>query len=214
MKIKLIKTHFIETSDKLDDVVSRYVLPVVEEEDIIVFAEKIIAIMQGRVIYKKDLKVGFWANFLSKFALKTPYGFSVGNPLKMQVAINLAGLPRIWLASFIGGVGKLFGARGLFYIVAGNQISQIDGFYGEAFSRYADMGILGPKNSTKVCNKLKKKYGFSCVIVDVNDLGREMLGMSDDIKEKKGLILDVLKDNPAGQGNQQTPIIILKNVCE
>ena len=76
MKIKLIKTHFIETSDKLSDIVSRYVLPIVEEGDIIVFAEKIIAIMQGRVIYKKDLKVGFWANFLSKFAMKTPYGFT------------------------------------------------------------------------------------------------------------------------------------------
>ena len=212
MERKVIKTHFIKTSDKLDDVVSKYVLPVAKKGDIIVFAEKIIAIMQGRMIYKKDLKVGFWANFLSKFAMKTPCGFSVGNPLKMQIAINLAGLPRIWLASFIGGLGKLVGARGLFYIIAGNQISQIDGFYGEAFPQYADMGILGPENSSKVCDHLKKKYNFSCAIVDINDLGREMLGMSDDIKDKKRLILDKLKDNPAGQGNQQTPIIILRNV--
>lgn len=212
MKRELIKTHFIETSDKLNDVVSKYVLPVVGKGDIIVFAEKIIAIMQGRVIYRKDLRVGFWAKFLSKFAKKTPYGFSVGNPFKMQIAINLAGLPRIWLASFVGGIGKLVGARGLFYIIAGNQISQIDGFYGDAFKQYADMGILGPKDSNKVCNNLKKKYNFSCAIVDINDLGREMLGTSDDLKDKKKIILDALKDNPAGQGNQQTPIIILKNV--
>lgn len=207
--MNLIKTHFITGSDNLDDVVAKYILPVVKEKDIVVFCEKIIAIMQGRVIYRKDLKVGFWAKFLSKFAMKTPYGFSVGNPLKMQIAINLAGLPRILFASFIGGLGKLVMIRGLFYILAGHQISEIDGFYGEAFPEYANMGILGPKDSFKVCNDLKKKYGFSCAIVDINDLGREILGISDDIKEKGKKILDMLKDNPAGQGNQQTPIIII-----
>ena len=209
MKRRLIKTHFIKTSDKLDDVVLKYVLPEIKEGCIVVFAEKIIAIMQNRVVYKKDIKVGFWANFLSKFATKTPAGFSVGNPLKMQVAINLAGLPRIFLASVVGGGAKLFGIRGLFYVIAGNQISQIDGFYGEAFPEYAEMGILGPKDAGKVCNELKKKFGFSCVIVDANDLGRVILGISDDIEDKKDLVLDAIKDNPAGQGNEMTPIIIL-----
>jgi len=52
-----------------------------------------------------------WENTVSKFAKKTPAGFSVGNPHKMQVAINLAGLPRILLASFLGGIvlGKILG---------------------------------------------------------------------------------------------------------
>ncbi len=212
MERKLIKTHFIEISDNIDEVVSRYVLSVIKEKDIVVFSEKIISIMQGRVIYKKDLKLGFWAKFLSKFARKTPYGFSVGNPLKMQVAINLAGLPRILLASFLGGLLKIIGIRGVFYIVAGNQISQIDGFYGEAFPQYSEMGILGSKDSQKLCNDLKNKYGFSCAVVDVNDLGGNIIGTSDDIKEKGKMILAELKDNPGGQGNQQTPIIILRNV--
>jgi len=212
MERKLIRTHFITTNDNLDDVVSKYVLPAWKEKDIVIFAEKIIAIMQNRVIHRKDLKVGFWADFLSRFAKKTPTGFSVGNPLKMQVAINLAGLPRILLASFVGGLAKLIRIRGLFYIIAGHQISQIDGFYGGAFPQYFDMGILGPKDSEKICNDLKNKYGFSGAIVDINDLGRIILGISDDIKNKKKLILNILKDNPAGQGNQQTPIIILRNV--
>jgi len=209
MKRKLIRTHFIKTSDKLEDVVSKYVLPEIKKGDIVIFAEKIIAIMQNRVVYKKDIKVGFFANFLSKFATKTPAGFSVGNPLKMQVAINLAGLPRILLASFVGGLAKLIGVRGLFYVIADHQISQIDGFYGEAFPEYADMGILGPKNPKKICNNLKKKFNFSCAIVDANDLGRVVLGISDDIENKKKIVLDAIKDNPAGQGAQMTPIIIL-----
>jgi len=208
-----IKTHFITISDNLNSIISKYVLPVAEKNDIIVLCEKIVSIIQNRVVYKRDVKLGFWAKFLSKFAQKTPYGFSVGNPLKMQVAINLAGLPRILLACFCSGIAKIFGISGTFYKVADHQISQIDGFYGEAFSQYAEMGILGSKDSDKVCEELRNKFGFSFVIADVNDLGRNIIGRSQDLKEKDKIILEALKDNPAGQSNQQTPIIILrKNV--
>ena len=209
--IKLIKTHFITVSDNLDDIISKYVLPVAEKNDLIVLCEKIVSIIQNRVVYKRDVRPGFWAKFLSKFAIKTPYGFSVGNPYKMQVAINLAGLPRILLASFLGGVAKLFKVKGVFYKVAGHQISQIDGFYGDAFPQYAELGILGSKDSGKLCQELKDKFGFSFVIADVNDLGRNIIGISNDLKDKEKEILEALKDNPAGQSNQQTPIIILRH---
>lgn len=205
-----IKTHFITEKDSLEEILERYVLSYLEKGDIVCLGQKIVSILQGRVIYKKDIKVGYWAKFLSKFAKKTPYGFSVGNPLKMQVAINLAGLPRILLAGIFGTISKLFGGSGNFYRLAGHQISQIDGFYGEAFPEYAEMGILSPQNCSKLCNELKNKYGFSFVIVDVNDLGGNVLGVSDDFKGKEKLTLDILKDNPAGQSNQQTPIIILR----
>lgn len=203
-----IKTHFIGVSDNLDNIISQYVLPVAKENDIIVLCQKIVSIVQKKLVYKKDIKPGFWAKFLSKFAKKTPYGFSVGNPYKMQVAINLAGLPRIFLASFCSGVCKLFGIRGVFYIIAGHEINQIDGFYGEAFPQYADMGILGIKNCDDLCDELKNKYGFGFVVADVNDLGENILGISSGLDKK--LILDILKDNPAGQSNEQTPIVILR----
>lgn len=205
-----VKTHFIRIDDKLTDVIEKYILPLAQKDDIVVLCQKIVSITQGKIIYKKDLKVGFWANFLSKFAKKTPYGFSVGNPLKMQVAINLAGLPRIFFASFLGGLGKILGIKGIFYRVAGHQINQIDGFYGEAFPQYKEMGILGIKNADKLCDNLKEKYNFSFVVADVNDLGGNILGKSRDLKNKDRFLLDLLKSNPAGQSNQQTPIVILR----
>jgi hypothetical protein len=210
MEIKTIKTHFITISDRLDDIVSRYILPNAQANDIFVLCEKIVSIIQNRVVYKKDLNLSFWAKFLSKFAMKTPYGFSVGNPYKMQVAIDLAGLPRILFASFLSGLGKFVGVRGIFYKVAGHQISQIDGFYGKAFSQYSEMGILGSEDSNKVCQGLKDKFGFSFVIADVNDLGGNIIGKSNDLKNKDKEILAALKNNPAGQSNQQTPIIIIR----
>lgn len=205
-----VRTHFINGKDNLEEILEKYALPYLKSRDMVCLGQKIISILQGRVIYKKDVKIGFWARFLSKFAKKTPYGFSVGNPLKMQLAINLSGLPRIIFAGILGGISKLFGISGNFYRLAGNQISQIDGFYGEAFPQYAEMGILGPKDCDEICDKLREKYEFSFLVIDVNDLGGNILGKSKDLEGKEKLILEILKDNPAGQSNQQTPIIILR----
>lgn len=209
-----VRTHFITLKDSIEEIVVKYVLPVAKEFDIVVFGQKIISILQRRIIYKKDVKVGFWAKFLSKFAKKTPYGFSVGNPLKMQVAINLAGLPRILFAGICSGVFKFFGISGMFYRIVDHQINQLDGFYGEAFPQYAEMGILGPVEADILCNRLKNKYGFSSVVADINDLGGNILGKSSDLKGKEKLILKILKDNPAGQSAEQTPILILRKTNE
>ena len=122
----------------------------------------------------------------------------------------MVGLPRIIFAGIIGEIGKIFGKRGLFYKLAGHQINQLDGFYGGAFEEYLEMGILAPKDCHNLCNEIEKKYGFSCCIVDINDLGGNVLGVSSSLKGKEKFILEVLKDNPAGQGREQTPIIIIR----
>jgi len=41
-------------------------------------------------------------------------------------------------------------------------------------------------------------------------LGGNILGKSKDLEGKEKFILEILKDNPAGQSNQQTPVIILR----
>jgi len=49
-------------------------------------------------------------------------------------------------------------------------------------------------------------------VADINDLGGNILGRSRDLKGKEKFLLEVLKDNPAGQANQQTPIIVLRKI--
>lgn len=207
-----VKTHFIGVGEKLEEIIQKYVLPMARTSDTIALGQKIVSLSQNRVIYEKDIRVGFWAKFLAKFAKKTKHGFSVGNPKKMQVAIMLSGLPRVILAGIASAFFKIFGISGMFYRLVGNQINQLDGFYGEAYEQYSQIGILGPKNCNKLCQELSEKYHLSFLVADVNDLGGNILGRSRTLLGKEKNILDILKDNPAGQGKQQTPIIILRKI--
>lgn len=209
-----VKTHFVEVNEPYLQLVLKYIEDFKKPGDILAISEKIIALSQGRVIKRSDVKIGFWAKFLSKFVMKTPTGFSVGNVFKMQVAINLAGLPRILFAAFCSAVTKPFGVRGIFYKVAGHEINGLDGFYGGAFKEYEDLGILNPINTDSVCQNIKDITGVQTVIVDANDLGCNILGKSKGLTGEEELIYSVLKDNPAGQSNQCTPFILIRKINE
>jgi F420-0:gamma-glutamyl ligase-like protein len=209
-----IRTHFVSEKENYIEVVKQYAGPIYEEGDIVSISEKIIAMCQNRVLNAKDLKLSFWAKFLSRFVNVTPAGESVGNPYKMQIAINSAGLLRILFAAACAAVGKLFGVKGVFYRIAGNGVSGIDGFCRDAFDYYLDKGILNPENPNGVCDEIKEKLGIDCMIVDANDLGVEILGKSSTITYSENELMGMIKDNPAGQANQQTPMILIREQKE
>jgi len=84
-----IKTRFIKQGEDYIEIFKEYVLPLYKQGDIISSSEKIIALCQNRVIKREDIKIGFWAKFLSKFACqKNRGGYGVGMPINMQYAIN------------------------------------------------------------------------------------------------------------------------------
>lgn len=205
-----IKTRFVKQGESYIDVFKEYVSPIYQEGDIISSSEKIIALCQNRVIKREDIKIGFWAKLLSKFASHPSTGVGVGETIKMQYAIDTVGLFKVIWASIASAVTKLFGKKGVFYEIVGQDVSGLDGFYDHVWKEYGDIGIQLPENPTAVCNEIKEQLGISCMIVDANDLGQEVLGHSDDItlsnEELKGLI----KDNPSGQGKELTPIILIR----
>lgn len=205
-----IRTHFVSEKEDYIEIVRQYVSPIYKEGDIVSISEKIIAMCQNRVLNKKDIELSFWAKFLSRFVNVTPAGESVGNPYKMQIAINNAGLLRILFAAACAAIGKLFGIKGVFYKIAGNGVSGIDGFCRDAFDYYLDKGILNPDKPDEVCNEIKEKLGIDCMIVDANDLGVEILGKSSSINYSIEELKGMIKDNPAGQANQQTPMILIR----
>ena len=209
---KAIKTHFVKQGESYINIMQTYALPEYQEGDFISISEKIIALCQNRVVKKEDLKVGFWAKTLSKFASRTSAGVGVGEALKMQYAINKVGLPKILYASVASAITKLFGKKGVFYEIIGQEVAGLDGFYNKVWDEYGEIGIEMPENPFGVCNEIKEKLGISCMLVDANDLGQEILGFSDDLKEKKAFLKEFIKDNPAGQEKELTPIILMKEI--
>jgi F420-0:gamma-glutamyl ligase-like protein len=205
-----IQTHFVQQNEDYIEIFRKYVLPLYEEGDIVSCSEKIIALCQGRIVKREDIHIGFFAKLLSKFASHPDTGVGVGETIKMQYAIDKVGLLKVLYASVASAVTKLFGKKGVFYEIVGQEVSGLDGFYDHVWAEYGDVGIEMPSNPRAVCNEIYEKLGIMTMIVDANDLGQELLGYSDVISLSEKELLGLIKDNPAGQGRQQTPLILIR----
>ena len=71
--------------------------------------------------------------------------------------------------------------------------------------------MLGPLEPDKVAKQIKERIGFNVCIVDINDLEGQILGTSDKSMDKE-LYARILKDNPLGQDDQQTPMGVIRVV--
>lgn len=205
-----IPTHYVQVGEDYIEIIKKYVAPHYNEEDILSISEKIIALCQKRVIYKKDMKVSFLAKFLSKFAMRSDAGIGVDSPYKMQFAIDLCGPIKVIFAAILAGIGKLFHKKGIFYDIVGMEVTGLDGFYDKVFPEYGEFGIRIPENPVGVCNEIYEKLGIKAMIVDANDIERVILGKADSIEETDEFLERLIEDNPAGQSKQLTPFILIR----
>lgn len=209
-----VVTRFVNIGDDYLDLIRDYAVPIVKEGDFISISEKVIALCQKRIVYRKDIHPGFWAKLLCRFVHVTPAGPGAGTPYKMQLVIMQCGLPRVLLAAFCSAVTKLFGIKGVFYKVCGHEVEGIDGLidYDISFKEYVNYGILNPENPDGVCQEIKDKLGVSCMIIDACDISAVVLGKSSDLTLSKKELAEIIKDNPAGQDDQCTPIILIRKI--
>ena len=207
-----IKTHFVNEGEDYFEIFQKYVVPFAKEYDIVLCSEKVVALCQNRIVRKSDMKLSLGARFLSKFASTSSTGIGVNEPYKMQFAIDTVGLPKVIYASVMAGLGKLFGKKGVFYEIVGIEVSGLDGFYGNVWEKYSEIGILIPERPTELCEELYEKFNIKTVIVDANDIGQEILGKTSKIQLTDKQIVEIIKDNPAGQGRECTPFIVVKKI--
>lgn len=207
-----IKTHFICRGEDYLDILRTYALPHYQPGDILALSEKMISICQNHVREIQDIKISHLARRLCARVEQTPAGEAMGNPYKLQAALDLVGWPRILLAALLSVIGKkIFRRKGWFYLVAGKEVAGIDGVCADAFPEYLKLIILNPIKPDQVCRQIYSRLGMRAMIMDANDLGVEILGKSPDLKDKK-FLQSLVADNPAGQSNEQTPIILIRAV--
>ena len=206
-----VKTKLITPEDKdISLIVEEYAKKYLEPKDIIFISEKSVAVTQGRSYPLKEIKASKLAKFLSDRVTRTPIGIGLGSPETMQLAIEEVGVARMLFASFIGAVGKAFGVKGLFYIIAGDGARAIDGAVPYAIPPYNTYVSKGPINPNEVAEKVSKRVGVKVAIVDANDIGVNILGTSDGVDKK--FVAKAIKDNPLGQTDECTPIGILREL--
>lgn len=210
-----IQTHFIEEGEAYLSLVESYVMPLYRQGDILAISEKVIAMCQKQTARKENIKLGFWAKWLSRFAAKNKNGVGMSEPYKLQLAIKLKGLPLVLWASFCSGIGKVFRKKGIFYQILGKEIAGIDGFYEHsAFERYHDLAVLSPKKPNDVCEAIYEHFYCGTLIADANDIDIEILGISSNLKGKETVLKALIGDNPAGQDDECTPFILIRPIEE
>ena len=126
--------------------------------------------------------------------------------------VNERGALFVLWAAFCAGIGKLFGKRGVFYEMVGQEVSGLDGFYDHEFQEYGEFGIRIPENPGKVCDEIEAATGVQAMIVDANDLNVEILGKAASITLDDETLKGLIRDNPAGQSRELTPFILIREV--
>ena len=207
-----VKTHVVAGGESLSDLIKKYVEPYLKAGDVIFISEKMVAITQNRSISIKDIKPSWLANWAVKFVWKNPGGLGIATPWTMQMVIKEAGLPRFLLSALVAVITKPFGIKGMFYRIIGTRAKAIDGPIPHAMPPYNERVTLTPLHVNETAQELKKEFGNEVVIIDANDLGVEVLGKSSDAVKDEWACA-VFKDNPLGQGREQTPLCIVRHVA-
>ena len=204
-----VKTHLITKADKMEDVVLQYAKDKMQEGDILFISEKAVACTQNRAIPMEDIKPRKLAVTLSRYVTKTPAGIGLGIPETMEMALQECGTLRILFAAFCSVIGKLLGKRGWFYIVAGPKARGIDGPTEGTIPPYDHYVVLTPADPMGTAKRLAQALGHPVAIVDINDLGANILGFSEK-QPTLDWLARALGDNPLGQGSESTPMGILR----
>ena len=133
---------------------------------------------------------------------------TVSQPESLQLVIDQVGAWRVFSAAAQHAVARVFGKRGRFYELLGEAIAAIDGYTG-TMPPYERAIVLAPRDPDGVCATITAVTGVACAIVDANDLEKaKVLGASPASIAR--CVEQALLDNPHGNGDEQTPIVVLK----
>jgi tetratricopeptide (TPR) repeat protein len=191
------------------------ILPVIQEatagklrpDDILALSESPASAGQGRMIPLELITPEGIAKQLSKFVGKIG---PLHSPAGMQGAILEAGRTKVLLGAAAGAAGKLMGKRGWFYRVAGPGAAMIDDV-AAALPPHDHHLLFGPGRPDKLSEDLSAALGCHVCVVDANHLtGAWVVGASRGVD--RTWVERVLSDNPAGNEDEQTPIVLIRKI--
>jgi len=211
-----IRTPVIKEGDDIYSIIDIATKDKREINDIITVSSCVIAIAEERVYAVDTIRVSKLARIVSSFVShkNVPFGGAapLANPASMEIAIKEVGKFKIILGILAGAIGKVFGKSGWFYIVAGEQSALIDD-PPAAIPPYDYSVIPGPKDSFESARTIKEVTGLEAAVIDANDIGAAWaVGYTTKVDKHK--LESALSDNPAGNEDQQTPIVLVRGLLK
>jgi hypothetical protein len=199
-----VRPRLVRGGDDIASIVADAVRGIAHPGDAVAVSETAVAIAQKRMIAAETIRPSRLAYALSRRAGALA---TVNQPESLQLVIDDAGAWRVMLAALTHVAGRLLRVRGLFYRVLGGSISAIDGYTG-TLPPFERTIVLGPKDPALVASAIAAATGAHAAIVDANDLGvAKVLGASAGVVPER--IEAALVANPHGNGDEQTPIVVL-----
>lgn len=204
-----VRTDFIDARSGLLEVIG----PATEGQrrpgDTLALAESAAAAGQGRLVPLELIRAGRLAHLLSRFVGKIgPLHSAEG----MEGAIMEAGRPRVVLGAIAGGFSRPLGIAGAFYRVAGEQAAMIDDV-AAALPPHDHHVVFGPRRPDELGARLASELGCEVAIVDANHrTGAWVVGGSAGVDRE--WLQRALADNPAGNEDEQTPVVIVRPAAD
>ena len=208
-----VKTRLIKPGDGLMELLDEYVAPHLQKGDILFVSEKIVCICQNRIVNTNEVQTSWLARILSKQVKNyagTPQfrGLGHGTAPAMQLVIDEAGYPRVFLAAVAATLTRPLGIHGIFYALIGKMAKSVDCPMSWTIEEYKNKAKRAPADPDGVAKKIQERLGCETVIVDANYRGAFSLGKSSNISER--FVREALADNPAGQDSEMTPFLIIR----
>jgi F420-0:gamma-glutamyl ligase len=199
-----VRTRLIVKGDDLAVLLREALHGLARPGDVVAIAETAVAIAQGRFIGAETIRPSRLARVLARRAGALA---TINQPESLQLVIDQVGAWRVFGAAVLQVAGRAVGRRGVFYELLGEAIAAIDGYTG-TLPPYERAIVLGPAEPDRVSTELADALGLHIAIVDANDLRRaKALGASPRVVREA--LETALLGNPAGNGDEQTPLVIL-----
>jgi len=200
-----VRTRLVRDGDDLVGIVADAVRGIARPGDVIAISETAVAIAQGEFVVAEMIRPSKLAYVLSRHAGAMA---TVSQPESLQLVIDAVGAPKVVYAAVMHVLGRFVGRRGMFYEVMGEAITAIDGYTG-TLPPFERAIVLAPREPDAFSQSVYERTGSGCVVVDANDLQKaKVLGAS--VNVNRANVESALLDNPHGNGDEQTPVVVLK----
>jgi F420-0:Gamma-glutamyl ligase len=200
-----VRTRLVRPGDDLVVLVSEAVAGIARAGDVVAISETALAIAQGEFVVAERVRPSKLAYLLCRYA--GPMA-TISQPESMQLVIDRVGYPRAVYATLAHLGGRLTGRRGVFYELMGEAIAAFDGYTG-TMPPYERAIVFAPRDPDAFARDFERRSGIDCAVVDANDLEKtKVLGASGNVRA--ACVEAALLDNPHGNSDEQTPIVVLK----